>query len=62
MTYHGGRWVLGEGEALVVTVHDPPTEFLYWGLTTSTAWMESLDYRYTTTNLNNHTAERSRRR
>ncbi len=24
MTYHGGRWVLGEGEALVVTVHDPP--------------------------------------
>ena len=59
MTYHGGRWVLGEGEALVITVHDPPTDFLYWGLTTSTAWMESLDYRYTTTNLNNHTAERS---
>ncbi len=58
MTYHGGRWVLGEGEALVVTVHDPPTDFLYWGLTTSTAWMESLDYRYTTTNLNNHTAQR----
>jgi hypothetical protein len=59
MTYHGGRWVLGDNEALLVTVHDPPTEFLYWGLTTSTAWMESLDYRYTTTNLNNHTAERS---
>jgi len=59
MTYHGGRWVLGEGEALVITVHDPPTEFLYWGLTTSTAWMESLDYRYTTTNLNNRTARRS---
>ncbi len=59
MTYHGGRWVLGDGEALVVTVHDPPNEFLYWGLTTTTAWMESLDYRYTTTNLNNHTAERS---
>lgn len=59
MTYHGGRWVLGEGEALVVTVHDPPNEFLYWGLTTSTAWMESLDYRYTTTNLNNRTAQRS---
>ena len=59
MTYHGGRWVLGEGEALVVTVHDPPTAFLYWGLTTTTAWMESLDYRYTTTNLNNHTAQRS---
>ncbi len=59
MTYHGGRWVLGEGEALVVTVHDPPKDFLYWGLTTTTAWMESLDYRYTTTNLNNHTARRS---
>jgi len=59
MTYHGGRWVLGEGEALVVTIHDPPTEFLYWGLTTSTAWMESIDYRYTTTNLNNHTAQRA---
>ena len=60
MTYHGGRWVLGEDEALVVTVHDPPNEFLYWGLTTSTAWMESIDYRYTTTNLNNRTAVRSR--
>jgi hypothetical protein len=59
MTYHGGRWVLGDGEALVVTVHDPPNEFLYWGLTTSTAWMESIDYRYSTTNLNNHTATRS---
>jgi hypothetical protein len=59
MTYHGGRWVLGEGQALVITVHDPPTEFLYWGLTTTTAWMESLDYRYTTTNLNNRTARRS---
>jgi hypothetical protein len=59
MTYHGGRWVLGEGEALVITVRNPPTDFLYWGLTTSTAWMESLDYRYTTTNLNNHTARRS---
>ena len=59
MTYHGGRWVLGEGEALVITVHEPPRAFLYWGLTTATAWMESLDYRYTTTNLNNRTAQRS---
>jgi Protein of unknown function (DUF1214) len=59
MTYHGGRWVLGEGEALVITVHNPPNEFLYWGLTTATAWMESLDYRYTTTCLNNHSATRS---
>lgn len=59
MTYHGGRWVLGEDQALVITVHNPPDEFLYWGLTTASAWMESLDYRYSTTNLNNHTAERS---
>jgi hypothetical protein len=59
MTYHGGRWVLGEGEALVVTVHEPPKDFLYWGLTTATAWMESLDYRYTITNLNNRTATRT---
>ena len=59
MTYHGGRWVLGEDEALIISVHRPSNEFLYWGLTTSSAWMESLDYRYTTTNLNNHTAEPS---
>ena len=59
MTYHGGRWVLGDDEALVITVHNPPDDFLYWGLTTASAWMESLDYRYTTTNLNNHTAKRS---
>ena len=59
MTYHGGRWVLGEDEALVVTVHDSPRPYLYWGLTTATAWMESLDYRYRTTSLNNHSAERS---
>ncbi len=59
MTYHGGRFVLGEGEALVVTVHQPDKPFLYWGLTTASPWMESYDYRYTTTNLNNKTAERS---
>lgn len=59
MTYHGGRWVLGEGEALVVTVHEPTTEFLYWGLTIANPWMESYDGRYTTTNLNNARAARS---
>lgn len=59
MTYHGGRWDLEVDEALVITVHEPTTEFLYWGLTTASAWMESLDYRYTTTNLNNRTAQRS---
>lgn len=59
MTYHGGRFDLKEDEALAITVHPPDTEFLYWGLTTASPWMESLDYRYTTTNLNNHTAQRS---
>ena len=59
MTYHGGRFVLGEDEALVVTVHEPERAFLYWGLTLTSPWMESYDYRYTTTNLNNQTAARS---
>jgi hypothetical protein len=59
MTYHGGRWVLGEDEALVVTVHEPEREFLYWGLTISSPWAESYDYRYTTTHHNNRSAARS---
>ncbi len=57
MTYHGGRFVLEEGQALVVTVHKPSNDFLYWGLTTASPWMESYDYRYTTTALNNRTAQ-----
>jgi hypothetical protein len=59
MTYHGGRWVLGPDQALVVTVTEPTTEFLYWGLTIANPWMESYDYRYTTTALNNERATRS---
>ena len=59
MTYHGGRFRLGEGEALVVTVHEPERPFVYWGLTLTSPWMESFDYRYTTTALNNETAVRS---
>ena len=58
MTYHGGRWVLGDDEALVVTV-TAPEDFLYWGLTIANPWMESYDYRYTTTCLNNQRATRS---
>jgi len=56
MVYHGGRWVLGDDEALVVTVHPPAAEFLYWGLTVANPWMESYDYRHTTTSLNNRRA------
>jgi Protein of unknown function (DUF1214) len=59
MTYHGGRFHLAEGEALVVTVHEPDKPFLYWGLTLTSPWGESFDYRYTTTALNNKTATRS---
>jgi hypothetical protein len=59
MTYHGGRFRLEPGQALVVTVHQPDKPFLYWGLTLTSAWMESFDYRYTTTALNNETAKRS---
>jgi hypothetical protein len=59
MTYHGGRFDLGADEALVITVHEPDRPFLYWGLTVTSPWMESYDYRYTTTHLNNRSAERS---
>jgi hypothetical protein len=59
MTYHGGRFRLEPGQALVVTVHEPDKDFLYWGLTLTSPWMESFDYRYTTTALNDKTAQRS---
>ena len=59
MTYHGGRFRLEPGQALVVTVHEPDKPFLYWGLTLTSPWMESFDYRYATTALNNKTAQRS---
>ena len=59
MTYHGGRFRLEPGQALVVTVHEPDKPFLYWGLTLTSPWMESFDYRYATTALNNKTARRS---
>ena len=59
MTYHGGRFQLEPGQALVVTVHEPDKPFLYWGLTLTSPWMESFDYRYATTALNNKTARRS---
>jgi hypothetical protein len=59
MTYHGGRFRLDPGQALVVTVHPGERPFLYWGLTLTSPWMESFDYRYTTTALNNRTATAS---
>jgi hypothetical protein len=59
MTYHGGRFRLEPGEALVVTVQEPERPYLYWGLTLTSPWMESFDDRYATTHLNNKTATRS---
>jgi hypothetical protein len=59
MTYHGGRFRLEEGECLVVTVTEPAAPFVYWGLTLTSPWMESFDYRFATTALNNETAVRS---
>ncbi len=59
MTYHGGRFSLEEGEALVVNVAVPDKPFLYWGLTLTSPWGESFDYRYATTHLNNETATRN---
>jgi len=59
MTYHGGRFRLDPGQALVVTVEEPQRPFLYWGLTLTSPWCESFDSRYTTTALNNRSAERS---
>ncbi|HXZ62019.1 MAG TPA: hypothetical protein VEG62_04690 [Acidimicrobiales bacterium] len=56
MTYHGGRFRLEPGQALVVRVRQPERPFLYWGLTLCSPWMESFDSRYATTARNNHTA------
>jgi hypothetical protein len=59
MTYHGGLFRLGPGEALEVTVQEPERPFTYWGLTVTNPWMESYDGRYSTTHLNDRTAQRS---
>jgi hypothetical protein len=56
MVYMGGRFVLGEGEALRVTIHRPPRPFVYWGLVLVNPWMESYDFRFATTHLSNGTA------
>ena len=56
MVYMGGKWRLGEGEALEITIHPPPARFCYWGLVLVNPWMESYDYRYASTCLSNGTA------
>ncbi|MGH7286946.1 MAG: DUF1214 domain-containing protein [Myxococcota bacterium] len=56
MVYMGGRFRLEPGEALRITLHKPPYPFVYWGLVLVNPWMESYDFRHTTTHLSNGTA------
>ncbi len=58
MEYHGGRFSLTPDQGLVVTV-TAPDDFVYWGLTVTSPWMESFDYRYRQTHLNNATSKRN---
>ena len=59
MVYMGGRFQLELGQALVITMKPPPYDFVYWGLVIVNPWTESYDYRYTTTNWNNGSAQRN---
>jgi hypothetical protein len=56
MVYMGGKFDLGPGEALRITIRPPPYPFVYWGLVLVNPWMESYDFRHTTTHLSNGTA------
>lgn len=59
MVYMGGHWRLEPGQALVITMKPPPTDFVYWGLVLVNPWLESYDYRHTTTHWNNRRAKRN---
>ncbi len=59
MVYMGGHFRLEPDQALVITMKPPPYEFVYWGLVIVNPWTESYDYRYTTTNWNNGSAQRN---
>ena len=56
MVYMGGKFQLEPGQALRITMHKPPYPFVYWGLVLINPWMESYDFRHTTTHLSNGTA------
>ncbi len=58
MGYAGGRWTLGEGEALRILIR-VPADLVYWGLVIVNPWMESHDYRYRTTHLSMDTARKN---
>ena len=59
MAYMGGHFALEPGQALEITMHPPPYDFVYWGLVLVSPWQESFDYRYTRTCANNGNAVRN---
>jgi len=59
MVYMGGRFQLEPDQAVVITMKPPPYDFVYWGLVIVNPWSESYDYRHTTTNWNNGSAQRN---
>ena len=52
--YFHGYWELEPGEALLVEVTPPVCD--YWNFQVDNYWMESLDYRYHTIDVNHHGA------
>ena len=59
MAYMGGHWVLEPDQALRITMHPPPYDFVYWGLVLVSPWQESYDYQFTRTCANNGSAQRN---